>query len=322
VVLNNVPSDYRHRAVEDAVWSWAKLPVLGAIPRLRNVQIPEVRTGLLPLTQNPHVDPALDELSAAVERHSDLGLIERLMARAAPLQTGSTSHVDATGEAPAPVRIGVAFDDAFCFYYAENLELLEAAGAQVVTFSPLEDRVLPRDIDAVYMGGGVSEMFVPQLSANHSFIESLRRAHARGVPIYAECGGLLYCARSVHTSDGGRHDMASLVPVDVALEAGVLHTGYRDLRVVRDGLLGDAGTTLRGHEFHFGRVLSGVSAGTHAYSMHDVEGEPLGTEGWSTPTLLASFVHLHFGQDPGLAAGLVGAARQGARRRHLEVAGA
>jgi cobyrinic acid a,c-diamide synthase len=320
VILNNVLTDYRHRVVEDAVWSWAKLPVLGAIPRLRTVQIPEVRNGLLPLTQNPHVDPALDELSAAVERHSDLGLIERLMARAAPLQAGSARPADAIGE--APVRIGVAFDDAFCFYYAENLELLEAAGAQVVTFSPLEDRMLPRDIDAVYMGGGVSEMFVPQLAANHSFIESLRRAHARGLPIYAECGGLLYCARSVHTSDGGRHDMASLVPIDVALEAGVLHTGYRDLRVARDGLLADAGTTLRGHEFHFGRLLSGVSAGTHAYSMHDVEGEPLGTEGWSTPTLLASFVHLHFGQDPRLAARLVEAARQAARRRQLEVAGA
>jgi cobyrinic acid a,c-diamide synthase len=320
VVLNNVPSDYRHRVVEDAVWSWAKLPVLGAIPRLRNVQIPEVRNGLLPLNQNPHVDPALDELATAVERHSDLSLIERLMARALPLQTGSAQHVSPQSE--PPVRIGVAFDDAFCFYYAENLELLEAAGAQVVTFSPLEDRVLPRDIDAIYMGGGVSEMFVPQLAANHSFIESMRRSHSRGVPIYAECGGLLFCARSVQTSDGGRHDMAALVPVDVALEAGVLHTGYRDLRVACDGLLSGAGATLRGHEFHFGRLLSGVRAGTHAYSMHDVEGEPLGTEGWSTPTLLASFVHLHFGQDPGLAARLVETARHGARRRHLEAAGA
>jgi cobyrinic acid a,c-diamide synthase len=316
VILNNVPTDYRRRVVEDAVWSWAQLPVLGALPRLPNVQIPEVRTGLLPLSQNPHVDPALDELTSAVERHCDLALIERLMRRAQPVHAATRPHARSAGG--AHVRIGVAFDDAFCFYYAENLELLEEAGAQVVTFSPLEDRVLPHDVDAIYMGGGVSEMFVPRLAANHSFIESLRRAHARRVPIYAECGGLMYCARTLHTSDGNVHTMASLVPIDVALEAGLLHTGYRELRLGGDGILGDAGTTLRGHEFHFARPLAGIQAGAHAYSVHDVEGEPLGCEGWSTPTMLASFVHLHFGQDPRLAERLVAAARDGAQRRQLQ----
>jgi cobyrinic acid a,c-diamide synthase len=319
VILNNVPSDYRRRVVEDAVWSWARLPVLGALPRLPNVQIPEVRAGLLPLSQNQHVDPALDALTSAVERHCDLALIERLMARAQPVHATNLPH--ARSASGARVRIGVAFDDAFCFYYAENLELLEDAGAQVVTFSPLEDRALPRDLDAVYMGGGVSEMFVPRLAANHSFIDSLRRAHARRLPIYAECGGLMYCARTLHTSDGNVHTMASLVPFDVALEAGLLHTGYRELRLGGDSIIGDAGTTLRGHEFHFARLLSGVQAGAHAYSVHDVEGEPLGCEGWSTPTMLASFVHLHFGQDPRLAERLVAAAREGAQRRQLQATG-
>jgi cobyrinic acid a,c-diamide synthase len=320
VILNNVPSDYRRRVAEDAIWNCATLPVLGALPRLPRVQIPEVRNGLLPVTQNPHVDPALDELASAVERHCDLPLIERLMSRGKTVQSADEYH--ATAPEQAPVRIGVAFDDAFCFYYAENLELLEAAGADVITFSPLEDKVLPRDIDAIYMGGGVSEMFVPRLAANHSFIESLRRAHDHRLPIYAECGGLLYCARSLHTSDGNVHTMASLLPLDVAFEAGLLHTGYRELRIASDGILGDAGTALRGHEFHFARLLSGVQAGTHAYSMHDVEGEPMGCEGWSTPTLLASLIHLHFGQDPRLAERFVEAARGGVRRRQLEAASA
>jgi cobyrinic acid a,c-diamide synthase len=319
VILNNVPSDYRRRVVEDAIWSWATLPVLGALPRLPTVHIPEVRSGLLPLSQNPHVDPALEELATAIERNCDLPLIERLMARATPVLPVNGHRVAPAG---APVRIGVAFDDAFCFYYAENLELLEAAGAQVITFSPLEDRVLPHDIDAIYLGGGVSEMFVPRLAANHTFIESVRRAHAHAVPIYAECGGLLFCARSLHTSDGGVHGMAALIPVDIALEAGACHIGYRDLRIAADSILGDAGQVVRGHEFHFGRLLSGDRALTPAYSMHDAEGEPLGCEGWSTNNLLASFIHLHFGQDPGLADHLVEAARAGARRRHLQAAGA
>jgi cobyrinic acid a,c-diamide synthase len=319
VILNNVPSDYRRRVVEDAVWSWAHLPVLGALPRLPNVQIPEVRAGLLPLSQNQNVDPALDALTSAVERHCDIALIERLMARARPVHPAARAPVrSAPG---APVRVGVAFDDAFCFYYAENLELLEEAGAQVVTFSPLEDRSLPRELDAIYMGGGVSEMLVPRLAGNHSFIESVRRAHARRVPVYAECGGLMYCARTLHTSDGNVHDMAALVPFDIALEAGLLHTGYRELRIASDGILGDAGATLRGHEFHFARLVAGLQAGAHAYSVHDVEGEPLGCEGWSTPTMLASFVHLHFGQEPRLAERLIAAARAGVLRRQLQATG-
>jgi cobyrinic acid a,c-diamide synthase len=320
VILNNVPSEHRRRVAEDAIWSSARLPVLGSLPRLPHVQIPEVRTGVLPLTQNAHVDPALAELAVAVEKHCDVDLIERLMAHAPPVMAAGTA-AGATAPA-ATVRIGVAFDDAFCFYYAENLEQLELAGGQVVTFSPLEDSALPRDLDAIYLGGGVSEMLVPQLAANRPFMASLRRAHAHGLPIYAECGGLLYCSRSVRTSDGTVHAMASLLPVDVALEAGVCHTGYRELRVTSDTILSEAGRSIRGHEFHFSRVLAGAPRLSAAYAMHDADGEPLGSEGWSTPTMLASFVHLHFGQDPALARNLVNAGRDRSHRRQLQAAGA
>src|SRR5947209_13086323 len=151
----------------------AHLPVLGALPKLEAVHIPELRSGLLPLTQNPHVDTAIDHLGRAVERHCDVDLIGRLMARARPLQLVPPRRAPAAGE---KVRIGVAFDDAFCFYYAENLELLEEAGAEVVTFSALEDHDLPRDVDGLYLGGGVSEAYVPRLAGNRSFIESFRRA--------------------------------------------------------------------------------------------------------------------------------------------------
>jgi len=318
VILNNVPSEYRRRVIEDAVWSLARLPVLGALPRIESVHIPELRSGLLPLTQNPHVDEAIDQLGDAVQRHCDLDLIERLMTGARPLQLAMATHpVPVAGD---PVRIGVAFDDAFCFYYAENLELLEAAGAEIVTFSPLEDHVLPRDLDALYLGGGVSEAYVATLAGNHGFLESFRRAHAQGIPIYAECGGLLYCARTVHTSDGSTHALAGTVPVDIALEAGALSTGYRDLRVASTCILGASGTRLRGHEFHFSKLLSGGQALNPAYSMHDSDGEPLGFEGWTAGNIVASFVHLHFGQDGALAHKLVEAARNYAtgRRRLVD----
>jgi cobyrinic acid a,c-diamide synthase len=314
VILNNVPSDYRRRVVEDAIWTLARLPVLGALPRIESVHIPELRTGLLPLTQNPHVDEAIDQLGHAVERHCDLDLIERLMRSARPMQPAAPARRVSTA-AGEPVRIGVAFDDAFCFYYAENLEQLEEAGAEIVTFSPLDDRALPRDIAAAYLGGGVSEAYVARLASNRPFIDSFRRAHAQGLPIYAECGGLLYCARTVHTSDGSTHEMTGIVPVDIGLEAGALNTGYRDLRIASACMLGPVGTRLRGHEFHFSRLLSGSEALSPAYSMHDSDGEPLGCEGWTTGNIVASFIHLHFGQDPDLARRLVDTARAASQNR-------
>ena len=315
VILNNITNDVRRAAVEDAVWNVARLPVLGALPRIDAVRIPELRSGLLPLTQNPHVDEAIALLQSAVERTFDLELIERLIARAQPLALPPVRRL--TPEGP-PVRVGVAFDDAFCFYYTENLEMLEEAGAEIVTFSPLEDHSLPRDLEALYLGGGVSEMYIPRLAANQQFLASYRRAHAQGLPIYAECGGLLYSARTVTTSDGATHPMAAVVPVDIALEGSVLHHGYRDLRIASTCTLGAAGTRLRGHEFHFSRLLSGTDCLQPAYTMHDSDGEPLGSEGWTEGGLVASFVNLHFGQDPALARRFVEAARtRAAERRTL-----
>jgi cobyrinic acid a,c-diamide synthase len=313
VILNNVHNDYRRRVIEDAIWSLARMPVLGALPHMQSVRIPELRTGLLPLLQNPHVDEAIAELGDAMTRHCDLDLIERLMEGARPLQPPVRRH--ATPHTEEPVRIGVAYDDAFCFYYSENLELLEDAGAEIVTFSPLEDATLPRDLGLIYMGGGISEAYVPRLASNLSFLESLRRAHAHGVPVYAEGSGLQYSARSLRTSDGATHQMAGLIPIDIALEAGTLHSGYRDLSIATPSMLGPVGTRLRGHEFHFSRLMSGGDCLNPAYTMHDCDGEPLGCEGWTDPLMLASFIHLHFGQEQELAGRLVAAARESLERR-------
>jgi cobyrinic acid a,c-diamide synthase len=320
VILNNVPNDYRRRVIEDAIWSLARMPVLGALPHMAAVGIPDLRTGLLPLLQNANVDEAITALGDAMSRHCDLDLIERLMEGAHPVQPPARRHTSARTE--EPVRIGVAFDDAFCFYYPENLEMLEDAGAEIVTFSPLEDAALPRDLGLMYLGGGISEAYVPRLASNQSFLESFRRAHAHGVPVYAEGCGLQYSARSLRTSDGETHRMAGLIPIDIALEAGTLHSGYRDLSIATASMLGPAGTRLRGHEFHFSRLLSGGDCLNPAYTMHDSDGEPLGCEGWTDPLMLASFIHLHFGQEQELAGRLVAAARESLERRgHTTLAG-
>jgi cobyrinic acid a,c-diamide synthase len=298
VLLNNVPSDHQRRLVEDAVWDLAKLPVLGALPSIDAMAIPEWHLGLLPVTENPRVDEAIRHLATATERHCDLDLIERLMVQARPMPAPARRALTPPASA---VRLGVAFDDAFCFYYPENLELLEEAGAEIVPFSPMDERSLPRDIDGLYFGGGFSPVFVPRLSANRSMMESVRRAHAQGMPIYAESGGLLYLSRTVRTMDDVVHEMAGVIAVDVGMDGGEPRAGYRELRLMSDCLLGPAGTRLRGHEFHVCSILGGNDCLRPVYSMHHSDGEPLGCEGWASGSMVASFVHLHFGHDPGIA---------------------
>jgi cobyrinic acid a,c-diamide synthase len=320
VLLNNVASDYHRRLIEDAIWGHATLPVLGALPADRDNDIPELHMGLLPVAQAPRIDAAIEHVGTAIERHCDLELIERLMAAAEPLPAPAPRRtVVEDGE---PVRLGVAFDDAFCFYYPENLEVLQEAGAEIVPFSPLEE-ALPRDLDGLYFGGCFSDVFASRLSANHALFEALHRVHAQGVPIYAECGGLMLLARSLRTADGEVHEMAGLVPVEVATGSASPRPAYRTVRLLEDCMLGGAGTRLRGHEYHSCRLVGpGPPEGGRprpAYSMHDADGEPLGCEGWVEGDLLASFLQLHLLQDPAIADRLVARMRETRRIRRAAV---
>ncbi|HEV7464974.1 MAG TPA: cobyrinate a,c-diamide synthase [Candidatus Dormibacteraeota bacterium] len=316
VVLNNVASDHHRRLIEDAIWGCATLPVLGALPADKACGIPELHMGLLPVAQAPRIDAAIEQVADAVERHCDLELIERLMAAAEPLPgAAAAARPAAEGE---PVRLGVAYDDAFCFYYPENLELLQEAGAEIVPFSPL-DETLPRDLDGLYLGGGFSDVFAGRLSTNHALLEALRRVHAQGVPIYAECGGLMLLGRSLRTADGTVHEMAGLIPVEVATRSATPRAGYRTLRLMEDCMLGAAGSRLRGHEYHSCSLVGpGTLEGSRprpAWSVHDSDGEPLGCEGWVEGDLVASFLNLHLGQDPSIADRLVGRMRETSRIR-------
>ncbi|MFN2451579.1 MAG: cobyrinate a,c-diamide synthase, partial [Candidatus Dormibacteria bacterium] len=314
VVLNNVPNEHRARTVEDAVWRYARLPVLGSLPHIPQAELPTLPASLVPLAESPEADAHLASLADAVERHCNLDLMERLSRGAGELHLAATAVRPRGVEGARPVRVGVAFDDAFSFYYSENLELLEAAGAEIVPFSPLEDRSLPAGLDGLYLGGGLRDPHLPALARNRALLDSLRRAHEHGMPIYAECGGAVLCAQSIRTPDGTTHNLAGLLPVRLTSTGDRVQKGYRNLRVTRDTPLAPVGTLLRGFEFHFAKVEAVARGLDAAYTMHDAEGEPLGAEGWTRDTLLASLVHLHFGQSTDLAGAFV-ASMESARLR-------
>ena len=298
VLLNNVGSEGHRRTVEDAIWETAKLPVLGALRKMPELDIPERQLGLLPVTENKEWNRTIAVLAETMDRDVDLDLLLRIARNAELLPLVPKKVFQGKPSDGRPIRLAVAYDEAFNFYYPENLELLEEHGAQVVPFSPLEDAHLPPDVAGLYLGGGFPEVFVEPLAKNRSIAESIQRAHRTGIPIYAECGGLMYLGRSLRTETGRIHSMAGVVPVDVEMDGEIHRFGYRQILTLEDSILSPRGQFYRGHEFHWSRITGHNGDLKPAYQMLNAEGDVIGYEGFVGPNLLASYVHLHFGQNP------------------------
>jgi cobyrinic acid a,c-diamide synthase len=304
VILNNLGSERHRQAVQPSVEQEAGLQVLGALPRDPALRLPERHLGLVPATDGPLVDAFLAAVTAAVEQGIDLAAVLRL-AETAWMPTRGEEREPLFPERPraAETRIAVAQDRAFSFYYQDSLDLLAAWGAEIVPFSPLADERLP-DCDGVYFGGGFPEMFAADLSANRDMLEDVRQLAARGAPVYAECGGLMYLGQSLRDPEGREHPMVGLTPFVTSMAAKKVTVGYREVRARRDGPLVRAGETLPGHEFHWSVLHQGAPDEQAAYEVLDQPGR---LEGYQDGALLASYVHLHFGSRPGLARRLVDA---------------
>jgi len=205
------------------------------------------------------------------------------------------------------IRIGVAQDQAFCFYYPDNLELLEAAGAEIITFSPLHDDLLP-DVEMLYLGGGYPELYGAALAKNVAMRAAVKRFAERGGVIYAECGGLMYLMESIRDFDGCSHDMVGIFPAETAMQKQGLTLGYRTVECSRRSILGDVGATARGHEFHYSTLVARGPL-RYACALRDAAGLSKGKDGLMSGNVLALYTHLHFASQPTIAASLVDSAR-------------
>jgi cobyrinic acid a,c-diamide synthase len=304
-VLNRAGSQRHADLVAREVESATGLPVLGALPKDTAVELPERHLGLVPTQELERAREVLERLAELAREHLDL---DRLVAiardAAAPPQLGR-SIFPAEPLNSDPLPLAVARDEAFSFYYEDNLDLLTAFGAEVLPFSPLSDAALPRGARGMYLGGGFPELFAARLAANTPLLSEVRRAVGDGLPIYAECGGLMYLAEALTDFDGDRHQMAGLIPCEVAMANRRMALGYVELRAQRDTLLCPAGTELRGHEFHWSRLFRGADQ-ANAYDVVDPTPR---AEGFANGNLLASYVHLHFGSETNLACRFVEAMR-------------
>jgi cobyrinic acid a,c-diamide synthase len=267
------------------------VPVLGALRRDDAFTWRDRHLGLVPVVEQADaIRRSLGRLAEAVAASVDLDAVLALASTARPMEAAPPVLPVRGGHARVAVASGAAFD----FVYRDNLEALEAAGAELLPFDPLTDAALPDGTEAVYAGGGFPEVFAPALAENLPLLEDVRR---RDVVIWAECGGLLWLARSL---DG--HPMAGLVEADAHM-TDRLTLGYRRAVLVADGPLGPAGAELRGHEFHYSTV---EPAGT-GLALHGRGGSMAG--GFVGPRLFASYLHLHLGGDPASASRLVAAVR-------------
>ncbi len=307
VVFNNLGSPRHRQYLQDALAGNVRMPFLGGLLRSEQIRIPERHLGLVTRDDHPLTEDAISRLAGLVAENIELDTLLASLPPVAP----------ATAQKPAPpatpqegVRIGVARDNAFCFYYQDNLDLLADCGAELVFFSPLTDAGLPNDLDGLYLGGGYPELFAGQLSANITMCRQIREKSIDAMPIYAECGGFMYLCRDVSDMDGNCHAMTGCFPFATRMDDRLKALGYREITLTADTIIGKAGRRIRGHEFHYSLITEAAPVCDTVYRVGARTGIQETSEGYRVHQTLGSYVHLHFGSQPEAPRALVEACHQ------------
>jgi cobyrinic acid a,c-diamide synthase len=325
VVLNRAGSESHARGCSGPIMHATSRPVLGWLQKQDALRASERHLGLVPAGESLAEFHRLGLLADTIERQFDLEAILKLATRSAgcqpaphsanpqspisapvPLPVSSSEARAPRSEFSSPV-LAVARDEAFCFYYPDNLDLLADAGAQIAFFSPVRGEAPPPEAAGVYLGGGYPELHAEALSGNTAFRDALHALYRRGAPIFAECGGFMALTEALVDATGTRWPMAGLVPGTARMTDKLAALGYRHATSLADNLLVPAGTTLRGHEFHYSVWDAPDAALAHAaWRLRGARADsPEQYAGYADGSLLASYLHLPFAQNPALAERLV-----------------
>jgi cobyrinic acid a,c-diamide synthase len=302
VILNRVGSD-RHREILLEAIAPLGIPVMGIMPREEGIKLSDRHLGLIPTEEIANFSETIDRLADLGMRCFDWEKLMPLIKNSQNLPAISPQPLLANTNTNIKVRIAVARDRAFNFYYADNLDILKKLGAELVYWSPLDDPQLPKQIHGLYFGGGFPEVFAEQLAENKSAIASIRQ-HIH-LPIYAECGGLMYLSEAIVDFAGNKFAMVGAIPTQTIM-TDKLTLGYRCGQALAPHTWLPSNRPIWGHEFH--RSCQTVASDRPLYQLTNYAGQDLGKEGWGRQNLLASYVHLHWGGNPSIAAGLIRAA--------------
>ena len=302
VILNRVGSD-RHLELLNVALDRINIPILGVFRRQEKIALRDRHLGLIPTAEVETFPEIQERLATLAQASFDW---ERLLPL---LKAPQTNIAPLWDNIPAqfPVRIGIARDRAFNFYYQDNLDLLEHLGAELIPWSPLHETTLPDDLDLLYFVGGFPEVFAEDLSHNKKVIHKLKSILAKGLLTYAECGGLMYLCQSITDFEGVTWEMVGLLPATVIM-AKRLTLGYRQARLCSPQSLLPPNTQLWGHEFHRSQLKTPSSS--PLYELQDLSHNQT-QEGWKLGTIYASYLHLHWGNFPQFPQRLMQLAKQG-----------
>ncbi len=302
VILNRVKGGRHEKKLREAIETHCRARVIGAMPEDDGMGVAMRHLGLVPLKEDRSLAGAVDAMGRVVSENVSLDRVLELAGGAGVLETKDEVQDEVQAD-PARVRIGVAMDSAFTFYYPENLEALRLAGAEIAPFSPLSDPALP-DVDALYIGGGFPEVHMDALERNGAIREAVRRAADSGMPVYAECGGLMYLCRDI-SWEGRTRRMAGVFPFGVAMSRRPAGHGYVVMRPTGSGPWGGFGGEIRAHEFHHSSLAGLDDAAVFAFEMLRGKGVDGRRDGLLYKNVLASYAHIHALGAPGWAPGFI-----------------
>jgi cobyrinic acid a,c-diamide synthase len=280
-------------------------PIVGGLPRDNDHAFPGRHLGLLTADENVLPEALLDHWGEQASQWLGIDAL-RAIARAAPQLELESAAEPVVRKAKARCRIGLAYDEAFHFYYADNLRRLEALGAELVPFSPIRDASLP-EVDGLYIGGGYPEVHAASLAANVAMREAVASLAGRSAPVYAECGGLMYLTNAIRTVSGERHPMVGLLPTEAQMCPKLQALGYVEVETQAKTILGEAGSRFRGHQFRYSELSPPLSPEVveHVYKLRRRRNDETLPEGYRARSVVASYVHAHWASNPRVAAAFV-----------------
>lgn len=300
VIINNINSDGHFQLLKDVIEENTGLAAVGYLRSMDEYRLPDRHLGLVTSAEIEDLKEKINILSGQIEKTIDL---DKLIAISK--EAGSLKDVEPPVrlEQGIKARIGVASDKAFCFYYRDGLDLLEMAGAELVYFSPVKDDRLPEGIDGLYIGGGYPEVWAEELQNNTAMKEDIKRVIQRGLPAYAECGGLMYLSESITNLDGKTFEMVGLIPGRSEMTTSLKRFGYIDVEIEEDNVVSKAGGRIRGHEFHYSATAVEHTVPTcYKVVKSRRNREPVTWRcGFKVRNLLAGYPHLHFWANPRFA---------------------
>jgi len=321
IILNNIAGASHYSYIKAAIERRTKIPVLGYLPRDPGLKLPERHLGLIPIEEKRLDIVFYQKLLKLVRDNINLTRLLEIAMRARPffynkekiftphlLPPRNLSLEGAGFKSSYPknrVTIAVAKDEAFNFYYQDNLDILSHLGANIIAFSPLRDRELPNGIDGLYIGGGFPELFASALSKNKSLKRSIYQGAEEGLPIYAECGGLMYLVKYLIDFKKRKFPMVGIFDASVKMADRLRALGYVNIEVCKDNILSKKGVNIKAHVFHWSYLDRFSRKENFAYRVNKDKGKIFfdGLTRWNT---LASYSHLHFGSNPGSAKKFIG----------------